>query len=195
MTTATKTKDEQTITNRCDHGKVKIGSVFSRHSHGEVLIIDRMANNGRGLAKLRNSAGKVWEIGIDILEWEFSFADQFETEETLSRTKVIEKLKEHPGTAMTIVFAKKVVAKDVAKALEEGKGSSTQKDWTAKIKGLLEGPERTMVGHHSLAFDEHQRLRFVEQKNAKSGLPEARLVDLRTLKSLVVDRVRYTVKN
>ncbi len=194
MTTATKTKDEQAIKNRCDHGKVKAGSIFSRHSHGEVLVIDRTANNGRGLAKLRNSAGKTWEIGIDILEWEFSFADQFETEETLSRTKTIEILKANPGTAMTIVFSKKVVAKDVAKALEEGKGSSTQKDWTAKIKGLLEGPERVMIGHHNLIFDEHQRLRFVEQVNAKTGLPEARLVDLRTLKSLVVDRVRYTVK-
>ena len=188
-----KTTDKQTHTNRCDQKKVKAGSVFSRHSHGVVLGFDVHPVQGK-YAKLRNSTGFEWQVGITVLEAEFAFADQHDSEETLSRTKVIETIKDSPGTAMTIVYNKKPNAKAGAKDLKAGQGSLSDKEWEKKVEAAQTGAERTIIGHHSLHFDEHQRLRFVEQVNAKSGAPESRLVDLRTVKSVIVNRIKYTVK-
>lgn len=189
MTTSTTTQ----FVNRCDQKKVKVGSIFSRHSHGVVEGFIDHPTGGR-FAQLRNSGGFQWQVAINVLEQEFAFADQFDSEETLSRTKTNEIIKDNPGTAMTIVYNKKPNAKDAAKALEAGKGGMTQKEWVKVVEEAQTGAVRTMVGHHSLHFDDHQRLRFIEQENAKSGNPEARLVDLRTIQSLIVNRIKYTVK-
>ena len=170
-------------TARCDASKVIVGSVFSRHSHGVVTDISGQ-NYG-----LRNEHGFEWTIrGRDILEAEFSFADQYEDTLKDSRTKIIEVLRQHSHTAMTIVFNKKVDPKVVAKELAAGQGSLSSRAWTAKVKSLMEGEERTMIGHHSNHFDEHQRLVFIEQGKGP------RLVDPRTIKSLTVGRLRYEVK-
>jgi len=88
---------------------------------------------------------------------------------------------------MTIHFNKKPDAKKIAKELEAGKGSETAKVWNAKVKTLLLGEERVMIGYHVCFFDEHRRLRFQEAEKGQ------RLVDPRTLNWMVVNRVRFSV--
>ena len=50
------------------------------------------------------------------------------------------------------------------------------------------GEERTMVGKHSGNYDEHRRLHFTASGEGN------RLVDIRTLKKIIVNRMKYTVK-
>ena len=171
-------------TTRCDARKIKVGDVFSRHSFGKVTAIDRH----NGLLTIENSNGNSWNIGPEIVELEFSFAEQFETEETVSRTRLIELMTELPRTAMTINFNKKPDPKAIAKALEGGKGSESAKAWTAKVDKLIAGDERTMVGYHTLSFDEHRRLRFQESGSGQ------RLVDPRTLNWMISYRTKFVVK-
>lgn len=177
----TTTKAESTT--RCDPSKVNVGAVFSRHSFGTVV------SKAMGRAfRVRNQTGFEWEVSSDIVAQEFSFADQVEHEEEVSRTRAIEILTENPRTAMTVVFHKAVDPAEVATALEGGKGKDSDRAWKARVKAALAGEERTMVGYHTSDWDEHRRLKFHE-----SGVGP-RLVDPRTISLLTVDRVRYTVK-
>ena len=175
---------------RCDASKLKIGDVFSRHSFGKIKEIVKQRNpvtyREEILFTVENSNGNSWNIGFDIVELEFSFAEQFEDEEKVSRTRMIEIMLEHPRTAMTLNYNKKPKVDDVAKALTAGK-TGTAKDWKALVKEQLEGAERTMIGYHAMSFDEHRRLRF---QDAGTG---QRLVDPRTLNWMIVNRIKYTI--
>ena len=169
-------------TRRCNADKVGIDSFFTRHSSGKVI------SRGTGSFKLRNSEGVEWSIDANILEQEFTFADQYECEEKISRTALIEIIVQAPRTAMTVQFNKKPKHLDVAKALACGQGELTDRQWNAAVKKEVAGEERTMVGHHYGKFDEHQRLKFNE---AGVGM---RLVDLRTVNWAIINQVEYTVK-
>jgi len=172
----------------CDFDKVQVGSVFSRHSFGKVILKTRNPQTGEEIAQVENSNGEKWTISAGIVENEFSFADQFDDEEKVSRTRCIEILTDNPRTAMTINYRKKPDAKKIAKETRAGKpGAMTVKDWDAMVKELVSGELRTMVGYHSNGYDEHRRLRFNE-----AGVGQ-RLVDPRTLEFMVVDRVKYVV--
>ena len=183
MSTKTKTRKNTETGKRCDPKQVAIGDVYSRHSHGVVKAL-----TASGLARLRNERGFEWTVSLDILAEEFSFADQHETTAKLSRTELIEQVLAHRRTAMTIVFTKKPDPKVVADKLAGGRAGGGLALWRKVVKEALAGEERTMVGYHTGAFDEHQRLRFME-----SGAGP-RLVDLRTVSVVIVDRVRYEVK-
>ena len=182
MATATKDKAKTESTSRCNPRLVKVGSVFSRHSFG---VVTEVSGNRVGL---RNDKGFEWHVDANIIEQEFSFADQFDTEEEVSRTRAIEVMSEHSHTAMTIVFRKQPDAKAVADTLKAGQGSMSDKDWKKLVAAQVAGEERTMIGHHSNSYDEHRRLHFSE-----SGVGP-RLVDPRTIESLIVNRVKYAVK-
>lgn len=181
MPTATTTE----TTRRCDLAKVKEGHVFSRHSFGKVIAIHR----GMNRIELRNSEGLQWTVDGAILEQEFSFAEQSDGVEEVSRTRAIEVVTENPRTAMTINFNKKADPKAVAKELAAGQGSLSAKDWNAKVSTLLDGEERTMIGWHYGVFDDHKRLSFIEDEKGP------RLVDPRTINYVICNRVRYNVKS
>lgn len=174
---------------RCDRNKVQIGSVFSRHSFGSVIGFER-DQFGKRIAKLRNSTGYEWGVGEEILEQEFSFADQYDDEIKLARTEIIKILVEHSHTAMTVVFRKKLDPKVAAKTLATGQGSMSDKEWTKTVEAALEGESRRMIGHHFGSFNEHQRLKFEEH-----GEEHQKQVDPRTVDEVIVNRVRYLVKD
>lgn len=178
-------------TNRCDANKVKVGDVYTRSSFGTITNIvteyDPITRRNQTMMSILNSNGDVWNIGKEIVALEFSFAEQFDDEETVSRTRMIEIMIENPRTAMTINFNKKPDPKKISKELEAGKNGQTAKVWNAKVKALLQGEERVMVGYHTCGFDEHRRLRFNESGKGQ------RLVDPRTLNTMIVNRVFYTV--
>lgn len=179
------------IAKRCDAAKLKVGDVYSRHSFGKVVEIDRY----RGMATIENSNGNKWSIGLDVLELEFTIAEQFDSEENLSRTALIELMKTFPRTAMTVNYNKKVVPNDNAdeilnlinEAIKTGKAPTKQA--VRKLANAQQvGPERTMVGFHANSFDEHGRLKFQESDKGQ------RLVDPRTINWAIIQRIKYIVK-
>lgn len=172
-------------TKRCDSKKVTRGDYFSLYGFGRIIRVP-----GReigGFFEVQNHTGFTYQVARDVLENEYAFADQHASEEKIARTKVIQVLRDSPRTAMTVVYTKKVDPKTVATELAEGQGDIKPRTWAAKVKKLLEGEQRTLIGHHVNSFDVHGRLRFT----CKEGL---RLIDPRTIKSLVVGQVRYEVK-
>lgn len=173
-------------TKRCDASKVKPGAVFSRHSFGTV--VDSARRGFGGTFRVKNAQGFEWEIGAEILEREFSFADQFDGEEKVTRTRVIEILTENPHTAMTVAFHKAVDPKAVAEATKAGQGAMSDREWAKHVGTLCEGEAREMIGHHAGTWDEHRRLHFVEMAKGP------RLVDPRTIDWLIVGRMKFVVK-
>jgi hypothetical protein len=138
---------------------------------------------------LRSEDGFEWDVdGANIMEAQFSFADQFTQEIKSSRSEINQIVLENRSIALTICFKKKPKSNDIADLLAVGQGSLSQRAWRKKVKDLQDGEERVMIGHHNGILDEHQRLKFYE---AGKG---PRLVDTRTTQWVLVDRVKYIVK-
>ncbi len=166
----------------CDIAKVHIGSVWTRHDTGKVIDIQGTS------IRIRNAAGQEWTITDTLVESQFSFADQHDQEVKVTRTEMINILKNCRQTAMTVVYHKKPDEGIIAKAVASGQGDLTDKQWKSVVKRLIQGEERTMIGCHYGGFDDHERLKFQE---AGVGI---RLVDTRTLMSVIVKRVFYRLK-
>lgn len=183
MATATKDKKATETTNRCDASKVKIGSVWSRHSYGTVV-----ARRGEEYT-LRDETGFEWDVrGSNILENQFSFADQHEQELKVTRTELNQVIMDNRGIAMTVCFKKTPKHNEVAKELAAGQGTMSDRAWSKHVKELIEGHERVMIGHHGGVVDEHQRLKFTE-----TGVGQ-RLVTMTHTQWVIVDRTKYVVK-
>jgi hypothetical protein len=183
MATTTVEKKAEESTARCDAKKITIDDVFSRHVYGKVV-----AREGN-VFTLRAENGFEWDVrGANIMEDQFSFADQHEQEVKESRSKINEIILSYRGIAMTVCFKKKPKHADIAKAVAKGQGSQSDRAWSKIVKDLIEGEERIMVGHHNGVLDEHQRLKFTE-----TGVGQ-RLVTLARTQWVIVDRTKYIVK-
>lgn len=170
---------------KSDIRKVKVGSVFSRHSFG--VVVGRFSG-----VEVKNLDGMSWTISPDLVEKEFSFADQFDVEVTTNRTSVVGVLVGRPYTAMTVKFRKKVDLKDAAEALFPGEDFAMgPKLWRSRVEEVMAGEVRTMEGFHSGEHDAHGRLKFTEIVN---GAPQQRLIDPRTVFEVICHRTRYTVE-
>lgn len=183
MSTVVEKKDRP-ITNT---SLIQEGDVFSRFSCGKVVRVDFAS------ITLKNTQGLEWSIDKSIVEQEFVFANHAEEFESVTRTEMIELVRNNPRIAMSITFNKKVDPKQVAELLTEGRGDLTTRQWNKKVKEALLGEERTMNGVHHCAFDEHGRLRFIEIAG-REGMAGHRLVDLRTINSVTFHNTKYTIK-
>ncbi len=200
MATATATTKTTEVTppvvvdpNRCDIKKVESGTLWSRHSFGEV--IGKAVDPEHGLIfSLRNDDGLEWGIAASVFEKEFNTADQVGISEKMSRTKVIEALKDNPRTVMTVTFHKKPDHKAIATLLEAGKGELTTRKWNKAVKDAIAGEVTVLVGYHTGTFDEHQRLYFTKVGGKVDAKRRFRLVDPRTITKLVVNRTEFVVK-
>jgi hypothetical protein len=169
-------------TNRCDKDKLTPGDFFSRLSYGVIVKIVGDS------VHVRNSEGREWSIGADLVAAEFSIAGQHDETIKVTQTEMIQVLLDARRTAMTVNFNKKPDAAEAAEALSGGKDGMTDRQWKAKVKLALEGEERTAIGYHEGNLDERGRLKFYE--NGKGF----RQVDPRTLNWVVVNRKLYEIK-
>ena len=173
---------------KADTSLINAGDVFSRFSCGKVVAVSPSS------ITLKNTDGLEWSIDKSIVENEFAFASHSTNPPIhLSRTEIIELVKENPRVAMQITFNKKVDHKAVAKTLLSGKGNMTDRVWNKTVKDALAGEERVMEGVHHRTFDAHGRLQFTEIAG-KSGMSGLRVVDLRTITSLIFHNQVYQVK-
>lgn len=185
MTTSTKQAPATSeTTNRSDFNKVKVGDTYSRSSHGVVIAVTPLQ------IEIRNQNDNTWKIDRNIVEYEFTFANEHheEASKEVTGTEAIEILKQHSRTAMTVCFNKKPDPKETAAALKAGQGSDTDKAWNAKVKKAMEGEERKMIGYHLGNWTPQGHLQFFE---TGKGI---RAVDPRTLNWIVCEKIKYVVK-
>ena len=189
------------IEKKSDIKKIKVGDPWSRLSNGKVTKITK------GSLYVENEAGKEWEIGFPIVEDEFYFADQFDTELKVTRTELSQIFINHPRIIMTACYHKQVKEKDLNEEFfklyaNEGGVIISKVDYTKKVKELtkvaLKGEERVIVGRHESSIDDFGRMHFtdveIEQDKTKEYDVRHRLVDPRTLKFVIVANVKYTAK-
>ena len=169
-------------TDRCDIDKVRVGSVWTRHDSGYVTKIEG------NTIHVKNNKGDEWSLTAPLVSSQFNFADQADENIKVSRTEMINIIKDNRQTAMTVTYHKKPDGKVVSKLLKDGQGDMTDRNWLIHINKIVLGEERVMIGHHFGSFDEHERLRFREHGKGQ------RLVDTRTLTELTVNRVNYTLR-
>lgn len=115
---------------------------------------------------------------------------------SLSRTELIKVIESNFNTSMTVCFNKKMHPADVKRqviAIYPNKGGKllSKKEFTTNVNSLLnkalKGEERCITGTTTGEKDNFGRFYFDE-----SG--EIRLVDTRTITSVEVKRVKYTLK-
>lgn len=127
-------------------------------------------------------------------------ADNYTTEEKVTRTQLAEKFISSTRVVMTVCYNKQVKSSDVKDKLAslEGLTSAAFKKEVGKVsKTLLEGEERIMIGRHYGHINEFGRIDFVDMEQEKGeGIFDARLrqVDPRTINWLIVDGVKYIQK-
>lgn len=181
--------------------KIKVGDPWSRLSNGKVTKVTS------GSLYVENEAGKQWEIGFPIVEDEFYFADQFDTEVKITRTELSQVFINHPRIIMTACYHKQVKEKDLNEEffkLYANKGGIiiSEADYIKKVKELtkvaLKGEERIIVGRHEGSIDDFGRMHFTdvnaEWNKEKDYDTRHRLVDPRTLKWVIVANTKFTVK-
>ena len=128
-------------------------------------------------------------ISRDILEYEMHNSSVFAEEQKIPLTKVATVLAEANSKCFTVCFTTKVDDKMVAEKLAALKGKPSEADAKELAKDLLTGKESTVVGRLSRSEGRLGRSLVID-------LPSQfyKQVDHRTLKWLIVDNVKYTVK-
>ena len=118
-------------------------------------------------------------------------ASVFAKEEKLPLTQIAAKLTEANNTAFSVCFTKKVDEKAVQEKLSTLKVKQLKNETFVKelTKELLQGGEANITGRLSKAEGKMGRSLVID-------LPTQgyRQVDHRTLKHLIIDNIKYTVK-
>jgi hypothetical protein len=132
--------------------------------------------------------GKDITVSRDILEYEMHNSSVYAKEEKLSLTGVAEILTNARTKSFTACFRTKVDEKDCTEQLQ--KASAAELTEGKKLaKQLLSGKETTIVGR--LSNSEGRLGRSLVVDLTSKGY---RQIDHRTLISLIINNVKYTVK-
>jgi len=174
----------------CNASRLKAGDKFSRISYGEVV------SKQFGEIRVRNEDGFTWSIGSNIVEKEFTIADQYEKTEKVTRTQMVDLIKKSARVVMSITFRKKPEHKDLVDAVEmliteHATKKIGRRTLSAQLKVATAGKERTIVGRHTGAVDDFGRICFTDMEAADGRL---RTVDPRTVDRCIIENVCYEVK-
>lgn len=139
-------------------------------------------------------------------------ADSFSSTEVKTATELSEIFLASPRIAMTVEYtkaskdkSKTQVKKEILEWTENVKSefmtngaSAIEKYATMPVLPYTPGENRVMKGRHYGGVDNFGRVSFIDMEESKGFKPEydarMRLVDPRTLKSLIVNGVKYTLK-
>ena len=118
-------------------------------------------------------------------------ANVYKEEETLALTQVAAKLDEANSTAFTVCFTCKVKEDSVKEKLSSLKIEDVKKDADANAlaKELLTGRETTIIGRLSKSEGKMGRSLIIDLITGSYAQ-----VDHRTLKYLIIDNTKYTVR-
>lgn len=175
---------------------LKVGSVLSETQYYKVEAIkgDRV--------QFVTDAGETVTVNAGYVENLLVSADQFSSEQKITRTDMAELLIQNRNVVMTLNFNKQIKEGDVLTEIEAAYQNSTPAQRTANfkkaIKKALNGEERTMTGRHHGSKDDFGRIHFIDmnidKEPGKSYDTRQRLVDPRTLNWLIVNGTKYIAK-
>lgn len=171
---------------RSDGTKYAVGDWFSRIEYARV-----MATTGTSFS-IRAETGKEWSVGRDIVEAQAWSATQFTSEEKISCSEMGAVFASAGDAVFCVTYTKKIVVADIVTELETADVSTLAKR-RKLAKAFTVGEERKLVGY--LTSTKHEMGRYpVVDLEVPEGAYNRRLVDTRTLKSLILKNVRYTLK-
>lgn len=188
---------------------LKAGSILSESSFFVVKSVDAQYVN------VVDDNGNPLRIGHGYVENVLQSADYFTSTESKTMTELAEILINNPRVAMTVTFFKKDVAKtqkaykaEVAAAIKEVQEAPVSKV-EALLTKLIENPIaksvpgelRTMKGRHYGHTEESiklGRINFVDMEQVKEAGKDfdsrVRQIDTRTIQSIIVNGVKYSLK-
>ena len=137
--------------------------------------------------------GNKFSIGKKVIDDECHSATQFEKTETVTRTKIVELVENAGHTIMTVTFTKQPTVDSVLELYEQlSQGTKKKKKEIAKL--LLAGKERVMIATLLRnGKEESGRIKVVDME-IEPPKHAMRLIDTRTISSLVLENVKYVVK-
>lgn len=158
--------------------------------------------------QLKTDSGEDIILNKGYVESLLTSASQYEREEKLNRTDIINIFLKSPGVAMAVNYNKQVKEKDALEAMKSiypNKGGKmlSEVDYTKKAKEILSsvvvGEERTMIGRHYGSVNEFGRMPFIDMEKMKDPAKpdyDTRLsqVDPRTINWMIVRGTKYIVK-
>ena len=173
-----KDKDEP----KWDKSKLAVGNWFSgtRYFHAVEDKGDQIACK---------SEGTIIDISRDILEYEMNNSAVYSDEQKISLTQVATILAEANSKVFTVSFTTKVDDKKVAEKLKDVKAKLTADQAKQLAKEILVGKESELIAR--IANSEGRLGRSLVIDLQSKGF---RQVDHRTLRWLIIDGVKYTVK-
>lgn len=148
---------------------------------------------------VRNEEGKQWQISTDIVANECYSASQYTEEKKVTRSELSSVLRNAGDTCFEARFEKQVTAKQVADVLKEVHES--EPDTFAKpakrrklAAMLTTGADRTLVGYAKHDAEGRGLVAMGRSKVQDLEARGERLIDHRTLKSMTVKNIKYTLK-
>jgi hypothetical protein len=174
----------------CNFDKIETGEILAvtyytkvKKKDGETLILEDL---DRGTELSIN--------GKDLIETMQS-SSQYDTEEKVSLTRIVDILKHTKGSLFTVCYNKKVSENDVNEALSSiNKGKILSNDEIKRtVKEAYKGEERILTGFLTFIESDFGRSHAIDL----SISPEknrVRQIDHRTINWLIVNNVKYYTK-
>lgn len=165
-----------------------------RLSYKQYFVVDSLTRTD---ILATDDFGANIRISRNIADEAMFSADQYDEEERVSRTELVEKLEAAGDTIFTVCFRKQVKPKEaaqgVAEAVEGASIKDVQKAIEKAMKSALSGEERVLVGHLVSTEPKMGRSTVVDLE-IPQGKHRLRLVDHRTVEWLILRGVKYVVK-
>jgi endo-alpha-1,4-polygalactosaminidase (GH114 family) len=149
-----------------------------------------------------NERGFEFDIDRDIVEEGLYSASQYQIEKAITRTEICEILERAGSHVFTVNFNRQVQEQELQEKLletikQEAEKLANDRDIEKAIKKLskeaLKGKERTLVGY-LLQTEQKMGRSLVIDLQVAAERNRIRLVDHRTLNWLILQNVKYTVK-
>lgn len=176
--------------------KLAVGDYLSEIQYYKVIKV-----NPKTVA-LIDDKGKESTVDKELIALGMHSASQYTSEKVVTRTEIKEILEQAGNNVFTVNFNKQVKDKEVKDKLlnaiknEEGNPLSYQEMEKAlkKVsKHLMEGEERTLIGHLYSNEPQMGRTQVIDLE-IPIGEYRVRQVDHRTINWLIIKNVKYIVK-
>ena len=181
-------KPQPSIQKKSKFSELSVGDRLSETQHYTVIALSQSA------ATLRNERGFEYDATTSVVEEGMYTGGQFESEERVNRTRLIEILEGSADTVFQVNFNKKPTHSTVSEKLSSV-NVGTLADTTALRQlaaSMLLGEERTLVGYLVHTEPKLGRSQVVDLE-VEQGQHALRLVDHRTINWLILKNVKYVI--
>jgi hypothetical protein len=178
----------QPVDSHCKPEELKEGEWLSGTVYYKIL-------NPRGQShEVEDSFGKTLTVGDSILGREMVSSCQFDREEKVTRSQMVEKLSQAKDTVFTVKFKKKLTGKRVREVMEEDDYDTQTPAKRLRIlnKAVAGGEDRVLVGFLKDCEPFMGRSAAIDLNVA--GPHKERQIDHRTVEELILNRIKYILK-